>query len=123
MSPFSSDTKIESFMQELKKEVELLGKMTRFMDACLKAHTRLVVIVDGLDSCEQEKLLQVTEADARFLKGYEEWWTSIYRLDPFDENKKPNKQKHQLLPLSAQVTMTQNALPVLGLCTNKVLHT
>ena len=29
------------------------------MDSFLTTHTRLVVIVDGLDSCEQEKLLQV----------------------------------------------------------------
>ena len=58
---FSLDasTKIEGFLQTLKKEVELLGRMTRCMDAFLNTHTRLVVIVDGLDSCEQEKLLQV----------------------------------------------------------------
>lgn len=46
-------------MQALKKEVELMGQMTRCTDAFLGTHTRLVVIVDGLDSCEQEKLLQV----------------------------------------------------------------
>ena len=51
--------KIESFMQKLKREVELLGAMTRCMDACRNTHTRLVVIVDGLDSCEQDKLVQV----------------------------------------------------------------
>ena len=43
----------------MKKEVELMGRMTRCMDAFLTCHTRLVVVVDGLDSCEQEKLLQV----------------------------------------------------------------
>ena len=46
-------------MQALKKEVEMMGHMTRCMDAFLASHTRLVVVVDGLDSCEQEKLLQV----------------------------------------------------------------
>ena len=46
-------------MQSLKKEVELMGQMTNCVDAFLQTHTRLVVIVDGLDSCEQEKLLQV----------------------------------------------------------------
>ena len=51
--------KVEGFVQNLKKEVELLGKMTLCLDAFLNIHTRLVVIVDGLDSCDQEKLLQV----------------------------------------------------------------
>ena len=50
---------MEGFMQALKKEVELMGHMARCLDAFLSSHTRLVVIVDGLDSCEQEKLLQV----------------------------------------------------------------
>ncbi len=36
-----------------------MAKLSRCMDAFLSTHTRLVVIVDGLDSCEQEKLLQV----------------------------------------------------------------
>ncbi len=36
-----------------------MGSMAHCMDAFLTTHTRLVVIVDGLDSCEQEKLLQV----------------------------------------------------------------
>ena len=53
--------KMEGFMQALKKEVELISHMTLSMDSFQSAHTRLVVIVDGLDSCEQEKLLQVCE--------------------------------------------------------------
>lgn len=50
---------MEGFMQSLKKEVELMGQLTNCMDGFLSTQTRLVVIVDGLDSCEQEKLLQV----------------------------------------------------------------
>ena len=46
-------------MQSLKREVEVMGQLTNCMDAFTTTHTRLVVIVDGLDSCEQEKLLQV----------------------------------------------------------------
>ena len=49
-----------SIVQNLKYEVEWMGSMAHCMDAFLKTHTRLVVIVDGLDSCEQEKLLQVS---------------------------------------------------------------
>ena len=51
--------KMEGFMQSLKREVEVMGQLTNCMDAFTTTHTRLVVIVDGLDSCEQEKLLQV----------------------------------------------------------------
>ena len=46
-------------MQNLKREVELLGQMTSCMDSFLGNSTRLVVIVDGLDSCEQDRLLTV----------------------------------------------------------------
>ena len=56
--------KMEGFVQNLKKEVELLGRMTLCLDAFLNIHTRLVVIVDGLDSCDQEKLLQVGQSVA-----------------------------------------------------------
>ena len=35
--------------------------MTRCMDAFLNTSTNLVVMVDGLDSCEQGKLLQVLD--------------------------------------------------------------
>lgn len=47
-------------MQGLKREVELLAQMTSCMDSFLGNSTRLVVIVDGLDSCEQERLLTVS---------------------------------------------------------------
>ena len=52
--------KVEGFMQNLKREVELLGQMTSCMDSFLGNSTRLVVIVDGLDSCEQDRLLTVS---------------------------------------------------------------
>ena len=52
--------KMEGFMQTLKSEVELLTRMTQHLDSFTGNLTRLVVIVDGLDSCEQEKLLQVS---------------------------------------------------------------
>ena len=43
--------------------------MSRCMDSFLRTHTRLVVIVDGLDSCEQEKLLQVIVINRGFQKS------------------------------------------------------
>jgi len=53
--------KVDGMMQLLKKEVEAVSNLTRCMDAFTNNHTRLVVIVDGLDSCEQDKLLQVLD--------------------------------------------------------------
>lgn len=52
--------KIEGFMQSLKREVEVISQLTACMDAFNNSHTRLVVIADGLDSCEQHKLLHVS---------------------------------------------------------------
>ena len=53
--------KVDGMMQLLKKEVEAVSNLTRCMDAFTNNHTRLVVIVDGLDSCEQDRLLQVLD--------------------------------------------------------------
>lgn len=53
--------KLDGYVQLLKKEVVAIGSMARCVDAFTNNHTRLVIIVDGLDSCEQEKLLQVLD--------------------------------------------------------------
>ena len=53
--------KVDGMMQLLKKEVEAVSNLARCMDAFTNNHTRLVVIVDGLDSCEQDRLLQVLD--------------------------------------------------------------
>ena len=51
---------LEGYISSVKREVELIAQMTRCLDAFLGIQSRLVLILDGLDSCEQEKLLQVT---------------------------------------------------------------
>ena len=53
--------KVDGMMSLLKMEVEAVSNLTRCMDAFTNNHTRLVVIVDGLDSCEQDRLLQVLD--------------------------------------------------------------
>lgn len=50
---------LEGYVSAVKREVELIAQMTQCLDAFLGIQSRLVIIVDGLDSCEQEKLLQV----------------------------------------------------------------
>lgn len=51
--------RVDGLMYILKYEVDLMVKMVIFMDKFTDSQTRLVVIVDGLDSCEQDKVLQV----------------------------------------------------------------
>ncbi|XP_014273864.1 kinase D-interacting substrate of 220 kDa isoform X5 [Halyomorpha halys] len=59
----SLDTvKSEGFLQALKREVNLMTEMVKCLDAFTGQQTRLVVIVDGLDSCEQDKVLLILDA-------------------------------------------------------------
>lgn len=51
--------RVDGLMYILKYEVDLMVKMVIFMDKFTESQTRLVVIVDGFDSCEQDKVLQV----------------------------------------------------------------
>ena len=46
----------------MKGEVHLLLEMVRRLDSLTGQQSRLVVVVDGLDSCEQSKVLSVLDA-------------------------------------------------------------
>lgn len=48
-------------MQVLKNEVELMAKMAKTIDGFTQHQTRLAVVIDGLDSCEQDKVLQMLD--------------------------------------------------------------
>ncbi|XP_071550191.1 uncharacterized protein Arms isoform X4 [Panulirus ornatus] len=54
--------KAEGYLLTLKSEVDLMVDMVKCLDAFTSQQTRLVVVVDGLDSCEQEKVLSVLDA-------------------------------------------------------------
>ena len=41
--------------------MELMAKMAKTIDSFTQNQTRLVVIIDGLDSCEQDKVLQMLD--------------------------------------------------------------
>lgn len=45
----------------LKNEVELMAKMAKTIDGFTQHQTRLAVVIDGLDSCEQDKVLQMLD--------------------------------------------------------------
>uniref|UniRef100_A0A8C4NMJ7 Kinase D-interacting substrate 220a n=1 Tax=Eptatretus burgeri TaxID=7764 RepID=A0A8C4NMJ7_EPTBU len=51
----------EGFSKVLKTEVDLMARMTKTFDAFTQYQTRLVVIVDGLDTCEQGKVIQMLD--------------------------------------------------------------
>ncbi|XP_038126699.1 kinase D-interacting substrate of 220 kDa B isoform X2 [Cyprinodon tularosa] len=72
--------KSEGFMKVLKQEVELMARMAKTIDSFTQHQTRLVVVIDGLDSCEQDKVLQMLDTvRVLFSKGP---FISIFASDP-----------------------------------------
>nr|XP_013999552.1 unnamed protein product [Salmo salar] len=72
--------KSEGFMKVLKNEVELMARMAKTIDSFTQNQTRLAVIIDGLDSCEQDKVLQMLDTvRVLFSKGP---FISIFASDP-----------------------------------------
>ncbi|XP_078729204.1 kinase D-interacting substrate of 220 kDa isoform X2 [Lampetra fluviatilis] len=72
--------KMEGFMKVLKSEVDLMAKMTKTLDSFTQYQTRLVVIVDGLDTCEQDRVLQMLDT-VRILFSQAPF-ISIFASDP-----------------------------------------
>ncbi|GAB6020752.1 hypothetical protein CHUAL_003414 [Chamberlinius hualienensis] len=54
--------KMDVQLQTLRANVQLMAEMAKCIDGFTGNQTRLVVIVDGLDSCEQEKVLNNLDA-------------------------------------------------------------
>uniref|UniRef100_A0A915HFM0 KAP NTPase domain-containing protein n=1 Tax=Romanomermis culicivorax TaxID=13658 RepID=A0A915HFM0_ROMCU len=54
--------RIEGVMQKLGSQIQLLEETARRLDGYSSSQTRLVVFVDGLDTCEQERMLQTLDA-------------------------------------------------------------
>uniref|UniRef100_A0A3Q3K4T4 Uncharacterized protein n=1 Tax=Monopterus albus TaxID=43700 RepID=A0A3Q3K4T4_MONAL len=72
--------KSEGFMKVLKHEVELMARMAKTIDSFTQHQTRLAVVIDGLDSCEQDKVLQMLHTvRVLFSKGP---FISIFASDP-----------------------------------------
>ncbi|KAF7650474.1 hypothetical protein LDENG_00125780 [Lucifuga dentata] len=72
--------KSEGFMKVLKNEVELMARMAKTIDGFTQHQTRLAVIIDGLDSCEQDKVLHMLDTvRVLFSKGP---FISIFASDP-----------------------------------------
>ncbi|XP_075454435.1 kinase D-interacting substrate of 220 kDa isoform X5 [Ascaphus truei] len=72
--------KSEGFMKVLKCEVELMAKMAKTIDSFTQNQTRLVVIIDGLDACEQDKVLHMLDTvRILFSKGP---FIAVFASDP-----------------------------------------
>uniref|UniRef100_G3TCP0 Kinase D-interacting substrate of 220 kDa n=1 Tax=Loxodonta africana TaxID=9785 RepID=G3TCP0_LOXAF len=72
--------KKDFFVQVLKCEVELMARMAKTIDGFTQNQTRLVVIIDGLDACEQDKVLQMLDTvRVLFSKGP---FIAIFASDP-----------------------------------------
>ncbi|XP_036904575.1 kinase D-interacting substrate of 220 kDa isoform X4 [Sturnira hondurensis] len=72
--------KSEGFMKVLKCEVELMARMAKTIDSFTQNQTRLVVIIDGLDACEQDRVLQMLDTvRVLFSKGP---FIAVFASDP-----------------------------------------
>ncbi|XP_021938085.1 kinase D-interacting substrate of 220 kDa isoform X3 [Zootermopsis nevadensis] len=74
--------KSEGFLQALRSEVNLMTEMAKCLDSFTTQQTRLVVIVDGLDSCEQDKVLLVLDAVHMLFSDTTSPFIVILAIDP-----------------------------------------
>ena len=74
--------KVDKLISTLKREVSILTRMVRCMNAFTKSQYRLVVFVDGLDSSEQEKLLQVLDMVSVLFSEIDSPFMTILAVDP-----------------------------------------
>uniref|UniRef100_A0A914XLM8 KAP NTPase domain-containing protein n=1 Tax=Plectus sambesii TaxID=2011161 RepID=A0A914XLM8_9BILA len=54
--------RFEGFMQRIQQEVDVLADLVHCLDSFTQSQTRLVVVVDGLDNCERDKMVQTLDA-------------------------------------------------------------
>ncbi|KAI1721351.1 KAP family p-loop domain-containing protein [Ditylenchus destructor] len=59
----------ERTIQKLQKEVDLLTSLINTLDAFTNSQTRMVIMIDGLDSCEQNKMVQILDALTLFFSS------------------------------------------------------
>ncbi|XP_064610180.1 kinase D-interacting substrate of 220 kDa-like isoform X2 [Liolophura sinensis] len=74
--------KVDGFMQRLKQEVDLMSEMVTNMDMFTGNETRLVVVVDGLDSCEQDRILQFLDTVKTLFSDADSAFITILAVDP-----------------------------------------
>ncbi|CAG9772825.1 unnamed protein product [Ceutorhynchus assimilis] len=74
--------KSEGFLQTLRHEVNLMKDMVKCLDGLSAQQTRLVIVVDGLDSCEQEKVLLILDTVHMLFSDANSPFIVILAIDP-----------------------------------------
>ncbi|XP_063923502.1 kinase D-interacting substrate of 220 kDa B isoform X3 [Zophobas morio] len=74
--------KSEGFLQALRQEVNLMKDMVKCLDSLSSQQTRLVIIVDGLDSCEQDKVLLILDTVHMLFSDANSPFIVILAIDP-----------------------------------------
>lgn len=74
--------KMDGFMHKLKFEVDLMSQMVSCMDKFTGGNTRLVVIMDGLDSCEQDRVLHVLDTVNALFSDDNSPFITLLAVDP-----------------------------------------
>ena len=72
----------EGYLQAVKKEVNLLMEMVRGLDAFSGQQSRLIVVVDGLDSVEQRKVLSVLDTVHTLFSDPQSPFIILLAIDP-----------------------------------------
>ncbi|XP_045472917.1 kinase D-interacting substrate of 220 kDa B isoform X2 [Harmonia axyridis] len=74
--------KSEGFLQAVRQEVSLMKEMIKCIDGLSQQQSRLVVIMDGLDSCEQEKVLLILDTVHMLFSDANSPFIVILAIDP-----------------------------------------
>ncbi|XP_065207464.1 kinase D-interacting substrate of 220 kDa B isoform X2 [Planococcus citri] len=89
--------KSAGFMEALKAEVQLMINMIRCLDGFSKQQSRMVVIIDGLDSCEQDKVLMVLDTVNVLFSEADTPFITFLSIDPFIISKMIEVNSRKLL--------------------------
>ncbi|XP_022110135.1 kinase D-interacting substrate of 220 kDa-like isoform X2 [Acanthaster planci] len=77
------DLRSESFLRVLKQEADTLSQFVRCVDAFQGSQTRMVVVVDGLDSCEQEQILHLLDSIKALFSSPDSPYITVLAIDPY----------------------------------------
>lgn len=89
------------YLQAVKNEVQLMVNMVKTLDSFTGHQTRLVVVVDGLDSCEQSKVLSVLDAVHMLFSDEGSPFIILLAIDPHVITKAIELNIHQVMKHTA----------------------
>ncbi|KAK3930848.1 Kinase D-interacting substrate of 220 kDa [Frankliniella fusca] len=72
----------EGFLQAVRQEVTFMTEMIKCLDGFCQQQSRLVVVVDGLDACEQDKVVLVLDAVHLLFSDANSPYIVILAIDP-----------------------------------------